>query len=251
MPLPSNDGDSFRVTDGETEFYLRLYFVDCKETGADSETMARRVREQTRYFGLNQHADTIRFGNKATVFVAEKLAEPFTAYTTFADAMGRSTMQRIFAFVITADGKDLDMLLVKNGLARTHGVGRADYRGISRDERRAFLQDLELEAMLERRGVWAATNPSRLAALRAAERAERAELQVIRSQLTGALEEGEKINLNSASSEELQRITGIGPALAARIIEGRPYASTDGLLAVPGIGPATLARFAAFLVVDE
>lgn len=51
------------------------------------------------------------------------------------------------------------------------------------------------------------------------------------------------IDLNRASSEELQTLSGIGPVLADRIIQSRlksPYRSVDELRRVRGIGPKTL-----------
>jgi competence protein ComEA len=51
-----------------------------------------------------------------------------------------------------------------------------------------------------------------------------------------------KVNLNTASSSELESLSGIGPATAGKIIEGRPYTSADDLLNVSGIGPATLGK---------
>lgn len=41
---------------------------------------------------------------------------------------------------------------------------------------------------------------------------------------------------NQAAPEELESLPGIGPALARRIIAGRPYASLDALAKVRGIG---------------
>jgi len=249
---PGNDGDSFRATDGENEFYLRLYFVDCAETNADTDSMARRLREQTRYFGLDDHSDTIRYGNVATERMQEWLAEPFTAYTRFADAMGASTTRRIFAFVVTADGKDLDELLVREGLARTYGVGRRDYRGVHRDERAARLRDLEVEAMLERRGIWSASNPTRIAEQRAEQRREERELHQIRQELgLGGLAEDETISINHASVDELQRLPGIGPAFAARIVAARPFSSIEELTKVAGIGEARLQQLRPYLSLDE
>ena len=54
------------------------------------------------------------------------------------------------------------------------------------------------------------------------------------------------LDLNRASAAELDRLPGIGPVLAARIVEQRrlhgPFHSVDELRAVPGIGPRLLER---------
>jgi competence protein ComEA len=50
------------------------------------------------------------------------------------------------------------------------------------------------------------------------------------------------ININAASQAELESLPGIGPTLAQRIIEHRPYKSVQELLNVPGIGQTTLDR---------
>lgn len=47
---------------------------------------------------------------------------------------------------------------------------------------------------------------------------------------------------NTASVEALATWSGVGPALAARIVEGRPYGDCAELDRVKGIGPAVLAR---------
>lgn len=48
------------------------------------------------------------------------------------------------------------------------------------------------------------------------------------------------VNVNTATSAELQELPGIGPVLARAIIDGRPYNSVDDLGRVKGIGPEKL-----------
>ena len=54
------------------------------------------------------------------------------------------------------------------------------------------------------------------------------------------------INLNRASPEQLESLPGIGPALAAAIVEYRqrdgPFATVDDITEVPGVGPKTLEK---------
>lgn len=53
-----------------------------------------------------------------------------------------------------------------------------------------------------------------------------------------------KVDLNSATAEQLDTLPGVGPATAAKIIADRtangPFRTVDDLLRVPGIGPAKL-----------
>ncbi|MGB7057407.1 MAG: phospholipase D-like domain-containing protein [Geitlerinemataceae cyanobacterium] len=54
----------------------------------------------------------------------------------------------------------------------------------------------------------------------------------------------EKVNLNTATVQELETLPGVGPALAQQIVAARqqqPFASLDDLDRVPGIGPSKLA----------
>jgi competence protein ComEA len=60
---------------------------------------------------------------------------------------------------------------------------------------------------------------------------------------TGGSDSG--IDLNRADATQLETLPGVGPVLAARIVEYRdahgPFASVEDLLDVPGIGEAKLA----------
>lgn len=60
------------------------------------------------------------------------------------------------------------------------------------------------------------------------------------------LSDGVHININTATSQELQTLRGIGPVIAQRIIEYRrisgEFSTVDDLTNVKGIGEKTLAR---------
>jgi len=64
----------------------------------------------------------------------------------------------------------------------------------------------------------------------------------------------EKIEINSATVEQLQEVPGIGPTLAARIIDFRdehgPFERVEDLLNVQGIGVRTLERMRPYLEVE-
>jgi DNA uptake protein ComE-like DNA-binding protein len=247
---PSNDGDSFVVQAGERRMHVRLYFVDCPESVATTDADAKRVREQARYFGITDAKKVFDFGREAKAFTTNALAEPFTVYTAFANALGRSPGGRIYAFVITSEGKDLGRLLVENGLGRAHGAKREGPTGTAAKQIQRELQDLESEAMLQREGIWAATDSSVIAQLRAQEQEEERELKDIQRASAGKKSLAGPVDLNIGTTAELQSIGGIGPVLAGRIIAHRPYKSVDDLQHVTGIGPKLLEKIRPYLVVN-
>lgn len=51
------------------------------------------------------------------------------------------------------------------------------------------------------------------------------------------------VNINTANITELDSLNGIGPSMAQKIIDSRPYNSTKDLLKVSGIGQATFDKF--------
>ncbi|MFK5923195.1 MAG: twin-arginine translocase subunit TatC [Verrucomicrobiota bacterium] len=61
---------------------------------------------------------------------------------------------------------------------------------------------------------------------------------------------GEIINLNSANLAELQSLPGVGPALAQRLINHRPFGTFDDVLSVPGISEDKLNRMIDRLIIE-
>lgn len=70
---------------------------------------------------------------------------------------------------------------------------------------------------------------------------------------TASTTAGRKVNINTATAKELEKVPGIGPATAKAIVDYRsskgPFKRVDDLDAVKGIGPATLAKLRDHLTV--
>jgi len=145
------DGDSFSVLTpkGETRI-CRLYAVDTCET--DNE-FAERVAEQALYFGITSE-QAVELGKKAKNFTEERLKnKKFSFVTKWQTALGQSKTDRFYGEIIV-DGESLACILVRNGLARIHGIIPPDDRTFLFT--RAKLQQMEAEAKKARVGGWAA-----------------------------------------------------------------------------------------------
>ncbi|MBD3362422.1 hypothetical protein GF362_01755 [Candidatus Dojkabacteria bacterium] len=59
----------------------------------------------------------------------------------------------------------------------------------------------------------------------------------------------ELVNINTASSSELETLPGVGPSTATKIIQGRPYKQVDDLMNVKGIGEATFEKLKSLIIV--
>ena len=63
------------------------------------------------------------------------------------------------------------------------------------------------------------------------------------------------VNINTATSEELEQVPGIGPATAEKILQMRksygPFKSVDDLLAIRGLGPKRLEKMRKYLTVGK
>ena len=58
------------------------------------------------------------------------------------------------------------------------------------------------------------------------------------------------VNVNTASQSQLESLPGIGPAIARRIIAGRPWRSVNALINVKGIGQKRLAGIRGLVTVN-
>lgn len=256
-----NDGDSFHVSVEGHEYIFRLYFVDAPEISAEFRD---RVEEQAKYFGVTVD-EVLEVGDLAKQFTREKLTEPFLVRTCWEDAGGRSRAQRFYAFVQTRTG-DLGEQLVENGLARSHPATAKPEGLTSAAAEWQKIVGLERKAKREKVGGWGA-NENRMAIraqrpesekgidpfdkffhpageapvpVAAATPATSAPVGSSPSEETtptvAALLPETKLDVNAASLVELQNIPGIGPVVAQRIIEARPFKSADDLQRVKGIG---------------
>jgi DNA uptake protein ComE-like DNA-binding protein len=255
-----NDGDSFHISVEGHEYIFRLYFVDAPETSAEFRD---RVEEQAKYFGVTVD-QVLEVGDLAKQFTREKLTEPFLVRTCWEDAGGRSRMQRFYAFVQTRTG-DLGEQLVENGLARSHPATAKPEGLTSAATEWQKLIALEQKSRREKVGGWGA-NENRMAIraqqpesekgidpfdkffhpateapvpVAAATPTTSATVASLPSEETtptilGSVQS--KLDVNTASPAELQNIPGIGPVVAQRIIEARPFKSADDLQQVKGIG---------------
>ncbi len=266
---PANDGDSFHASAGAREYIFRLYMVDAPET---DEMNPARLVEQAKYFAITV-PQAIEVGLAAKEFTRAQLSEPFTVFTRMSDAMGRSKLERFYAFVQTKDG-DLGEELVRNGLARNYGF-KAVPPGLrnSRVELEK-LQRFEDEAKQEKIGGWGvdagrlnvhAQKPAPFSVF-VAEKMPHSQasplnsfsrtsatpafrsssttvgpVDVKKSHAKEKIELG-RIDINTATEKELKMIPGVGPVMASRIIAARPFRSADNLKKVNGIGDKKYAK---------
>jgi competence protein ComEA len=267
IPNPANDGDSFHVSAGGAEYLFRLYFVDTPET---DEMTPRRLVDQAKYFGITV-PQAIEAGREAKEFTRQKLSQPFTVVTRMSGAMGRSRIERFYAFVQTSDG-DLGELLVRNGLARNYGFKTTPPGlGNSRIEQEK-LQQLENQARQEKIGAWAmnfersnvhskprspfssfvptgtpGSTPERVNSSDLISQRSNPQVSITPSTFAAQTKAKEKtplgrIDINTATEKELTTVPGIGHVIAFRIIAARPFRSADDLKRVSGIGEKKYAQ---------
>lgn len=150
-PDDANDGDSFHVRYKNREYVFRLYYVDAPETDL---SFPERVQEQARYWGVSEQ-EVLRLGDKASKFTRKWLQQgPFTVYSMLQDARGRSQKKRYYA-VVRRGEDDLGLALVRQGLARIHGLQPDLPDGTRATIMYWRLRSAEKSARAEKLGGWA------------------------------------------------------------------------------------------------
>jgi DNA uptake protein ComE-like DNA-binding protein len=267
---PADDGDSFHVSVDSKEYIFRLYMIDAPETDEMNPT---RIAEQAKYFGISA-PQVIQVGQAAKEFTRERLSQPFTVFTRFSGAMGRSKLERFYAFVQTKDG-DLGEQLVRAGLARNYGFRAAPPGSKNSRPEVEKLQQFEDEARQEKIGGWGvnagrlnvrAQKPAAFSVFVVEKKVRQrgappanTSSQILETPVpepvAAAVSPTEiknshakektplgKIDINTATEKELTTVPGIGHVMAARIIAARPFKSADDLKRVSGIGDKKYAQ---------
>lgn len=214
-----------------TTYVFRLYWIDTPEDHGD---YTERIREQAEYFGLKDE-EIIQIGREAKLFTREFLQGKLTVFTQRENAQGGG--QRYYA-IINSDKGSLIEALVSNGLARIYGYTKSWPEEPSIDFFRRNLWNLEKQAKDQKLGAWS----------NHIEVWDAFEYEKI---LAGLPDLQGKLNINSATFEELVLLPGIGRTYSKRIIEGRPFRKVDDLIKIKGIGPKTLERIRNRISVDD
>lgn len=150
----------------------------------------------------------------------------------------------------------LDINTAKAGeLARLKGVGPAVAKKIVANRPYNSLQELskagltpeQIEALKPHLTVGA---PSGIPPAAAAPEAQPQGAPAKKGKGPEKLAPGQKVNLNTASQKELEKLPGIGPKKAQAIIAGRPYKSIKDLMKVKGIKKRTFEKLKDYLTVE-
>jgi competence protein ComEA len=229
------DGDSFKIVHKGRTYIFRLYFVDAPEADA---SLRERIKDQSAYFGFS--AESVERGGKlAAEFTRERLTgREFTVVTRWQNAQGRSGLARFYCIALV-QGKNLADELVSSGLARIYGL-RANWPDGTRSTTTINkLKNVELTAREQRRGLW---DEKKFPRETGTEKKTAAP--------SGSKATQESVDLNEASAEELEKVKGIGPKLAERVIANRPYNKVDDLLKVRGIGTRNIEQMRPYVRVE-
>ena len=274
----SNDADSFRVKHKESDFTFCLYFVDAPEKENQNPS---HIASQAAAFGVSKLA-VLRGGRNASAFARRLLKEPFEVFTRFENAQSTSGRPTQYAVIRPAEasGKDLAELLVEAGWARPNG----NKHHIPGTPDKHEFQHLEAQARREQRGVFGGKKSIEQTRDAKADDPSNPEISTLietvsqrttftenpsseplagegndavqtwkslssRDSEGAASQAAGKIDINTATLEELISLPRIGDKTANAIISLRPFSKLEDLERVPNIGPATIEQLRGLIIV--
>jgi len=205
--------------------------------------------------GLLLLASVLRFGWEVRP-VPPLLPPDTTAYTTLLPAVEAAVAEEARRRLPLAPGERLDVNQVDAvELARLPGVGPAlSDRIVAFRDTRGWIR--VVDELLEVPGIGATTLERLRPHLRVSPPPAgwTPPRQFPESGGLGAGFDTSPMRLNEVGEAELERLPGIGPALAARIVQSRNthgfFATVEDLTRVPGVGPALLERIRPLVAVN-
>jgi competence protein ComEA len=72
--------------------------------------------------------------------------------------------------------------------------------------------------------------------------------KVLGAKVLGSVGNDKKININTATEAELDKLPGVGPATAKQIVEARPFSKIEDLLKISRFGKSKVERIRARVI---